>query len=127
MDPTALPPDVVQFLHARIDTVPELEALLLMHGDPSGAWDSGGLSGRLYVSVRESTSILAKLARLGLVTASEGGAFRFDPASPDCAVVDRLAQSYQKHLSLIARVIHEKPALGLREFAQAFTVKRQED
>jgi len=127
MDPTALPPDVVHFLHARIDSVPELEALLLMHGDPLAAWDSGGLSERLYISVRESALILAKLARLGLVSAGEGGAFSFDRASSDAAVVERLAQSYQKHLSMIARIIHEKPALGLREFAQAFTVKQRED
>ncbi|HZP12899.1 MAG TPA: hypothetical protein VFB36_10810 [Nevskiaceae bacterium] len=122
-----MPPDLVQFLHARIDSVPELEALLLMHGNPAVAWDSGALAERLYVSVRESALILAKLARLGLVTAAEGHAFRFDRASGDAATVERLAQSYQKHLSMIARIIHDKPALGLREFAQAFTVKRRED
>jgi hypothetical protein len=127
MDSTPLPSDVVQFLHDRIDTVPELEALLLMHGDPGTAWGSETLSRRLYVSVRESSLILAKLARLGLIVAAEGSACRFDPASPDAPVVQRLAESYQKQLSAIARIIHEKPALGLREFAQAFTVKRREE
>jgi len=127
MDRTPLPPDVAKFLHDRIDTVPELEALLLFQDDASVRWTAEELSGRLYVGVRESSAIMSKLARLGLIVRAEGDAYRFEQSIPEAGLVRRVAETYQKHLSLITRIIHNKPAFAVREFAQAFNMKKREE
>lgn len=127
MNPTRLPPEVAKFLYHSVDTVPELEALLIFQHDAGVALRADELSQRLYIPVRESATIAAKLLRLGLLVPAESDAFRFNSQSGDASVVQRLSELYQKHLSMIARLIHEKPSLGLREFAQAFSVKKKEE
>jgi hypothetical protein len=122
MDADELPPDVARFILEKIDTVPELEALLLLkHTSPQG-WRAGALASRLYVPPREAIAVLAKLARLGLAAAG-GEDFRFNLASPDAPLLERLAVSYRTQLTAIARLIHAKPSSALREFARAFDVK----
>ncbi len=126
MNRAQLPPDVVQFLLDKVDSVPQLEALLLLHAFPETIWSRSTIGERLYVSERDVVVILAKLTRSNLLLELGDGTFRFNLQSSDAGVVRTLSEHYQKHLAAIARIIHEKPAPALREFAQAFNVTKGE-
>jgi hypothetical protein len=131
MKPTASPDplsaDLFRFLVESVDSVPELEALLLFRDDPARSWSSADLASRLYISPRGATAIIEKLERRRWIADIDAkGRFRFCTNAPDAELIDRLSSAYAKHLSLIARVIHEKPSEGLREFAKAFRVTPEE-
>lgn len=62
-----LPQDVSRFLHAHIDSVEQLEALILLCREPERAWTAGEVSERLKTS-RSSVEIrLAALVKHGLL------------------------------------------------------------
>jgi hypothetical protein len=76
-----IPARVLQFLAERIDTVPQLEALLLLWENPQRLWSDKELAGRIYVSRPVAASILQALQRQQLVTAEPAAAvcYRYNP------------------------------------------------
>jgi hypothetical protein len=64
-----IPARVLQFLAERIDSVPQLEAVLLLWQDPQQLWSEEELAGRIYVGRQDAATILQSLQRQQLVTA----------------------------------------------------------
>ena len=122
-NPDQLSAQIFRFLVDHIDSVPELEALLLFQDNPARQWTSDELAGWLYVSPRSAAAILAKLQRQGWIVEGSAGAYRFCTDTAEASLIEHLSRAYARHLTLVARVIHEKPAIGIREFARAFKVK----
>lgn len=121
--PGAPPAELMDFLHRHLNSVAELEGLLLAHGNPTVPWTPTTLSGRLYVAEREALDVLAALHRQGLL-AREGDAYRFAPATAALGEdVERLAVWYPRALIEITRVIHGKPGAAVRGFADAFRLR----
>jgi hypothetical protein len=118
-----LPEIVRAFILKYVDSVAELEALLLAHATVAQAWDVGQLARRLYISEREAEGVLQALHRRGLL-AREARAYRYCPL-PDTlrADVDALAAAYPRFLIPISNLVHNKPAASLREFADAFKLR----
>jgi hypothetical protein len=114
-------PDVVRQLVLRyIDSVAELEGLLLMRAETASPWEASRLARRLYIKDRAAKDVLHALFRRGLLS-REGEAFCYAPESDALrASVDRLAVAYPRFLIPITNLIHAKPRPGLREFADAF-------
>ena len=79
-----LPEIVRAFILKYVDSVAELEALLLAHSAAGQAWDVAHLASRLYISEREAEGVLQALHRRGLLE-REGEAFRSAPARRRCA------------------------------------------
>jgi hypothetical protein len=122
-----LPHEVLRFIEERIDTVPELEALLMMAAQ-AHSWSVQDIAARTYVSLENARGILDSLQRRRLIT-REGasGRFVFDPADvQDRALVASVAQAYQSNLSLVAKLIHDKASGAIREFARAFDMKKDQ-
>jgi Mn-dependent DtxR family transcriptional regulator len=118
--------DIRDFLLAHIDSIAQLEALLLLRANPSEPWDAARAARRLYVSERESHEALARLYADGLLSQSEGG-FRYTGVAAETArMVDRLAEAYAAHLIPITNIIHQKPG-RIREFADAFKFKSKRE
>jgi len=121
-----IPPHVLRFLEASIDSVPQLETLLMMSGDPDRIWLIADVASRNYTSEQRAAETLNALERRGLVM-SEGAParFRFNPAKPETrALVADLARCYQGNLSRITMLIHSKPSTSVTEFARAFDLKK---
>ena len=71
--------DIDQFIHDRIDTVPHLEALLLLWNSRPKLWSVGDVSKGLFVSPESAKEILEDLARMRLIErASENDAFAYE-------------------------------------------------
>ena len=121
MEPADLPADVIQFIRDRIDSVAELEALLLLFSEQR-AWSVTELTQRLYVTPQAAAAALGALGRRGLVTAEQQG-YRFDRRNEALPQVEHLREAYRNRLTQVTRLIHAKPSAAVRNFARAFDIK----
>jgi predicted transcriptional regulator len=122
-----IPAVVLQFLEKRIDTVPELETLLIVSGEPARAWSVAEIAALTYVSRESALGVLRALERQRLVSGEAGGHFRFSPADEtQRQIVEQTAIAYRTHLVSIATFIHRKAATPVQEFARAFSLKKDD-
>lgn len=126
MTEPAIPQQVLQFIAEQIDTVPQLECLLLLHQDDNRSWLADDVAARIYISRDTARAILQTLERRHLI-ASDGDPprYRFSPSEvARREVVAQVAGTYQRHLVPIATFIHTKASASVREFARAFDLKK---
>jgi len=118
-----VPGDLGDFIVRYIDSIGQLEALLLLRTHANEEWDVNRTAGRLYAAEAEVAEFLARLCADGLLICNEGQ-YRYAPQSPDLqGMVDRLAIAYSRHLIPVTNMIHAKPR-RIREFAEAFKFRR---
>jgi hypothetical protein len=103
-----LPDAVRRFVNSRIDSVAELEGLLLVRSSPEQRWDARELAGRLYVREHEASVVLEALHRQTLMV-RHGHAYYYRPASDTMHLdVEALAAAYPRFLIPITELIHAK-------------------
>jgi hypothetical protein len=126
MVPPNIPDHVLRFLEECIDSVPQLEALLIMFDDPQRRWAVPDISARTYVSHAEASKIFDRLGRRELIHSDDSGEhFQIQLADgAKRALLEDVARTYRANLTQIATFIHEKPPSSLKEFARAFDLKR---
>jgi predicted ArsR family transcriptional regulator len=124
-----IPNDVRQFILESVVSIAQLEALLLLRGSPDEEWTAQKVAGRLYISEQEVTYLLTRLCAEGLIAFNNDRPplYRYQPDSDDLAqIVDRLAETYSKHLVPVTNLVHSKPRTRVREFADAFHLRKDE-
>lgn len=122
----AIPPAVERFLLDSIDTVPHLEALLLIFQSPATVWSEEDLAARIYVTDKQAAAILDDLTRRALIARVEQSPakYQFVAPSPDkTPLLDQVAQSYRTQLVQVTRFIHSNASGSVRDFARAFRLK----
>jgi hypothetical protein len=126
MDAPDIPERVLQFLTEKIDSVPQLEALLLMWEDPQRLWSEDELAARIYVSKPVAAVVLQALQRHQLILVEQPTAqYRYNPQwDPTGEVIPEVAASYRRHLVPLATFIHSRASAAVREFARAFDFKK---
>jgi hypothetical protein len=121
--------EVDRFLLERIETVPHLEALLLLWNSRPKTWSADALAEALYVSPDLTREILDDLVRKNLVALSASPATGYFYESE--AARDRLTGlvdlAYRRELIRITRLIHSKPSAAIREFARAFRLRKEHE
>ena len=123
-----IPEDVRQFIVDKIDSVAELEGLLLLRGNPETEWDNEALARRLYTNPQQTEAVLERLDRLGFLAVKPGerAAYRYQPTSPALAqTADRVAEIYSKYLVPVTNLIHSKPQSKVQQFADAFKLRKE--
>jgi hypothetical protein len=126
MTSAAIPKEVETFLLDTIDTIPHLEALLLIFQSPASVWTVRELAARIYVSEKDAGGILEDLTRRSVITRTEQApaAYQFIPRSPaQVALLEQVAYAYRTQLVPVTRFIHSKASRSLRDFARAFRLK----
>lgn len=119
----SLSEEVRQFVVDRLDSVAELEGLLLMRAEPV-PWTPSQVARRLYVDDRAAEEVLHALVQHELVVRDEALSFRYEPASEHLRQdADALAESYRQFLIPITHLIHAKAPASLRQFADAFRLR----
>jgi hypothetical protein len=124
-----IPDDVKRFITDNIDSVAEMEGLLLLSKDPDAEWDARTLAQRLYTSDEESERVLAHLKELSIVVATDDKSpvYRYRPGSAEAgALVDRVTETYSKYLVRVTNLIHSKPHPKIQQFADAFRLRDEE-
>jgi hypothetical protein len=118
-----IPPDVREFIIRHIDSVSQLEALLILRRHPEDNWETARIANRVYTSARELVDVLERFTAEGFLT-RENNFYRYDVKDP---AVDRtiaeLARCYASHLIPVTNMIHSKPR-GMRSFSDAFKLRK---
>lgn len=120
--------DVHRFLVNEIDTVPQIEALLLIWENRPKQWTAEELAQRLYLDLDTVSSVLAPLVqRQWIVGRSEAATlYSYEPRSPEAdRLIQAVATAYRRNLVRATTIIHSKASSGVREFARAFKLKKE--
>lgn len=120
--------DVLEFIREYIDTVPELEALLLLWEQRPSPWNIEDLAQRLYISTEETRTILLDLKGKGLISVASGHSesFQYDLVSDQRNdLIRRTEELYRRQIVRISTLIHSKPSSAVRDFARAFRFKKE--
>lgn len=126
----AIESHIERFLLDSIDTVPHLEALLLIFRSPQVAWTVEDLAARIYVNERQAHGILEDLARRTLIARVEQApvhsSTRYQYTAKSEAqteLLEEVARAYRTQLVQVTRFIHSNASGSVRDFARAFRLK----
>jgi hypothetical protein len=118
-----IPDDLRDFIQRYIDSIAQLEALLLLRANPSDRWDMLKAAKRLYANEQQIAEVLARLQEDGFLSCDQDG-YRYEcQDGTQSQMVDRLAVVYGRHLIAVTNMIHAKPR-RIREFADAFKFRK---
>jgi hypothetical protein len=120
-------PAVDEFVQRELDSVPHLEALLLLWTNRK-PWTVEEMGAALYVNDGVSRDILQNLTRRNFAARGDHDTYTYLSASPERDnLVAALETEYRRNLIRITRMIHAKASPGVREFADAFRFKKDRD
>ena len=114
---------VDQFVLDEIDSVPHLEALLLLWSQRPKKWSADEMGKALYVESAFAEGILKDLSQRKLATGHQESSdtYSYDAASEGKnELVQALDTIYRREIVRISRMIHAKGSAAVREFAKAF-------
>lgn len=120
--------DVYEFILDNIDSVPHLEALILLWNSRPVGWTPEELASRLYVPAERAAQVLRDLVRMGFIAESPASPpkYSYSPRSEQQdSLLASLDDAYRKDLVRISTMIHSKASSGVREFARAFRLKQE--
>ena len=127
MAKTGVPAEVRRFIAAEIESVGQLEVLLLLRGAPDKSWAPDEVARALVMQPASATDWLDQMAGGRLVAQSAEG-YRYAPASREVErTVDGLAESYAKYRVAVISLIFSKPSEGVTGFSEAFRIRRREE
>lgn len=122
-------PARVRDLLQQLDSVEQLEALLLLHRRRDRDWTGLEVSEELRTNAQSIATRLDGLRAAGLVGPGAGqGTHRYAPRTREqLDAVDALAEEYSvRRVSVITYII-SKPSERIRSFADAFRLRRDAD
>lgn len=127
MDQPIIPEAVKRLILDKIDSVAEMESLLLLRSEPDHDWKAPEVGARIYVSESEAVRLLETLSIRGFLTHDQKGSFRYRPETEELRnTVDVLDVTYRTRLIPVTKLIHSKNKAGssLQKFADAFRLRR---
>ena len=118
-------PELRAFVAEKIPSVAQLEAILLLLGDPQKSWTAVDASRALYISPEMAAGLLAELSARGLARVDPDAHYRYGPAAEEMdRHVRQLAELYKSRRVSVISLIHSSPVDKLRRFADAFRFSR---
>lgn len=121
---------VDRFILVEIDSVPHLEALLLLFNTKPNPRSIGKIANSLYVREEVAARILESLAQRNLIAAvpHASGMFFYNPDDENRnSLIEDVDAVYRKEVVRISSMIHSKAPAGLRDFARAFRLKKDKE
>jgi hypothetical protein len=116
-------PLLKQFVELHIESVQQLEALLLLRNEPQRAWTAAEIAKALYLPEDAANSLLVDFNRRGFATMvppSKGGyAYRARDDESDRLVAELQAAYHDRRVAIIS-LIYSKPLNKVQTFADAF-------
>jgi hypothetical protein len=120
-------PAVDEFVERELDSVPHLEALLLLYTNRSVQWSVEDMAAALFVDLSASRDVLQDLVRRRLATRTDANLYAYNSSPEHDGLVAALQTEYRRNLIHLTRMIHAKASRGVREFADAFRFKKDPD
>jgi DNA-binding MarR family transcriptional regulator len=91
-----IPEDLRDFILRHIDSIAQLEALLLLRRNPKETWTAEASAKRLYISEADATHVLDRLCADGLLGCNENFCRFTGQSDEQRQMVDRLADTYSR-------------------------------
>lgn len=127
---TLLRKSVDEFIAREMDSVPHLEALLLLWNSRPRQWTVEEMAAALYIETGEARRVLQSLVRRQLAAVERGAVEAYGYTS-ESGERDRLIagveRTYRRELIRISRMIHAKASPGVRDFADAFRFTKDKE
>lgn len=125
---TPLPDDVHRFLFQNIESVEQLEVLLLVRRTPERGYTAEEIARDLYSHPSSIAQRLGLLAGQGLLREVEPGRFRYAPSSAELhRTVGCVADTYRERRVAVITLIASKPLENVRAFSDAFRIRRTKE
>ena len=120
-----IPDDAHRFLLAHIDSVEQLEILLLLCRTDGTAWTAAGVAQALHSQPSSVARRLDGLCKKGIVVAADG-TYRYGPGDSDIrAAIARLAAAYRERPVAVITIIASKPMENVQAFSDAFRLRNK--
>lgn len=123
------PTELKQFIAQYIESLAQLEAMLLLHRDPQREWDCDELARELYISADMCGAIVLDLEKRRLAARNTDGSARFRYASSNAEVdrvVAELAALYRDRRVAVITEIYSRPVKNVQTFADAFRLRKED-
>jgi hypothetical protein len=128
MPDSVIPEDVRGFISKNIDSIAQLEGLLLLRANPAIQYNVRTIAERLYISDEESEWLLHDLHENGLIAKNQSSEYFYQPQSSELlSMVEKLADIYSRYLLAVTHFIHSKSKSRIQEFANAFRIRKDKD
>lgn len=114
---------VDDFILREIESVPHLEALLLLFNSTPRQWSNEELAKALYISRESTQEIVEDLKQRGLLK-NDSEAYSYNTESTHNGLIQQVDRTYRRELLRISKMIHAKAPSSVREFARAFRFKK---
>ena len=122
--------DPYKFIQENIDSVPQLEALILLWNSRPVGWTTEEMSSRLYVQPEQLNEILRDLIRMQMAREVHSDPPRFayfSQSEEQNNLMHEVDAAYRRELVRISTMIHSKASSPVREFAKAFRFRKERD
>ena len=120
-----IPPNVRSFLNDHVESVVQVEVLLLLYGEPERAFAGADVVAALRVEPAWADAQLSNLRERGMLSEVGAGAYRWSPRTPEIGeAVAGLARAYADRRVTVIGMIYAKPSEPLRSFADAFRLRK---
>lgn len=96
------------FVASNIESIAELEALMLLCNSPQKTWSAAALAKRVYVSDAEALAMLRRLEQRGFLLAEDTASFRYLASGPRAPMVDQIVRAYRHSLIPLTNLIHSR-------------------
>ncbi|MDN3276861.1 hypothetical protein QWJ07_21535 [Frankia sp. RB7] len=107
----------------RIDSVVQIEALLLIRSGAQSHWNATGLARRLYIVESDAAEALSRLCAAELLVCVDGN-YSLDGIPPqNLELVGELLEAYSHHLIPVTNIVHSK-SRRIGSFADAFKFRK---
>jgi len=113
----------------HIDSVEQLEILLLLYQHPERSWSAESVARELRVSPMSAGDRLKDMTRAAILARVPGaeGEYRYAPERQMGEAVAGLAAAYSERRVTVINLIFSKPVDKIRTFADAFRLRRDDD
>lgn len=123
MPPYEVPSDVVTFVTEYIESIEQLEVLLLVAS--GGEWTAERIARELRGNEASVANWLERLNHSGLAAQVSSGSYTYQPSTPELKrAVAQLDSAYRTARYRVIELIFSKPLDKIRTFSEAFRLKR---
>jgi hypothetical protein len=120
--------EVKQFIVQNVESVAQLEALILLRADRERLWDGTGIAKSLYIPAQMGAALLAELQKRGFVRVSthDSAKYSYDVADDRLdRVVGEVIVAYRDRRVAVTSLIYSKPLNKVQTFADAFRLRKE--
>lgn len=126
MSATGIPDEVKALVLEHIDSIDQLEVLLLLFRQPHHDYDPEGVASELRIAPQAAIERLRDLHARGLIERNERG-YRFGAETERNRRIFALSQAYLERRVALINLIFSKPTEKLRTFANAFRLRKDDE